>query len=152
MSLLVKLLEESKTSAPSTEQFIIELLLPISNLEYTPEKSKTIQAANTEVLDVVKSSGKRKRWDIAIIKIIPFNSDFQILCHFKQTFSRKLKFAIFFYLAKIAKINRSRKKLFYSTPIISLTVQSHRHTFATPHRKSTGHNSLHNKHPRNIAI
>ena len=116
MSLLVKLLEKSKTSAPSTEQFILELLLPISNLEYTPEKSKTIQAANTEVLDVVKSSGKRKRWDIAIIKIIPFNSDFQILCRFKQTFSRKLKFAIFFYLAKIAKINRSRKKIVLQYP------------------------------------
>lgn len=61
MSLLLKWLDKSKTSAPSTEQCILESLLPDPNLECTPEKSKTIQAANTEVLEVIKSSGKRKR-------------------------------------------------------------------------------------------
>ena len=63
MSLLVKWLEKSKTGAPSTEQCILESLFSDPNLECTPEKSKTIQAANTEVLEVVESPGKRKRWD-----------------------------------------------------------------------------------------
>ena len=63
MSLLVKWLEKSKMSALSTEQFILESLLPDPFLECTPEKSKTIQAANNEVLEVVKSSAKRKCGD-----------------------------------------------------------------------------------------
>ena len=50
MSLLVKWLEKSKMSAPRTEQCILESLLPDPNLECTPEKSKTVQAAGYAVL------------------------------------------------------------------------------------------------------
>ena len=61
MSLLVKWLEKSKMSAPSTEQCSLESLLPDPNLECMLEKLKTIPGSKHLSLEVVKSSGKRKR-------------------------------------------------------------------------------------------
>ena len=52
MSLLVKWVGKTKKNVPSTEQCILDSLLPDPNLEYMPEKLKTIQVANTEALEV----------------------------------------------------------------------------------------------------